>query len=111
MPFADDLRVDQLSRFATSLLIMEVREKPERFRFEIVGAEIARLFGEELEDRFLDEVPHRAPIDFLASQCAAVLDIVAPTWHGNSSYERLLLPLWGNGYVSRIVGSYVWRAR
>lgn len=115
MPFADDLRVDQFPQFAPSLLVIEVRETPERFRFDLVGAEIERRFGEALAGRFLDEVAHRTPIDFLASQCSALMQTSTPTWFasktGDSSYERLLLPFWGNGYVSRIAGAYVWRTR
>ncbi len=111
MPFADDLRVDHLSRFSASLVVLEVREKPERFRFDIVGTEIERRFGEELSDRFLDEIAHRAPLEFFASQCTALIETSEPTWHGNGVYERLLLPFWGNGYVSRIAGAYAWRTR
>ena len=114
LPFADDLNVDQLSQFASRLMVLEVRERPQRFRVDIVGTEIEKRFGEDLADRFIDEVPEHSPLEYLDSQCCAVMQSQTPTWFAwqsaNCGYERLLLPLWGNGYVSTILGAYAWSA-
>ena len=114
LPFADDLNVDRLSQLSSRLLVLEVRERPQRFRIDIVGTEIEKKFGEELADRFIDEVGEQCPLEYLDSQCCAVMQSQTPTWFAwqstTSGYERLLLPLWGNGYVSTILGAYAWSA-
>src|SRR5579864_8599763 len=53
LPFADDLNVGQLSQFGPRLVVLEVRERPQRFRVDIVGTEIEKEFGEGLADRFI----------------------------------------------------------
>jgi hypothetical protein len=115
LPFADDLNVEQLSQFASRLMVLDVRERPQRFRVAIVGKEIEVVFGEELADRFLDEIAEHSPLEYLDSQCCALMQSQTPTWFerrdANHSYERLLLPLWGNGYVSTILAVYAWNAR
>jgi hypothetical protein len=112
LPFADDLNVGRLSQSAPRLMVLYVRECPQRFRIEIVGSEIEKRFGEELADRFLDEIAEHAPLEYLDSQCCALMQSQTPTWFERQdakfSYERLLLPLWGNGYVSLILCAYAW---
>ena len=112
LPFADDLNVDRLAQFAPRLFLLDVRERPQRFRFDIVGTEIEKRYQEDLGDRFLDELGERTPLEYLDSQCCAVMQSKTPTWFAWQSagcdYERLLLPLWGNGYVSSILGSFAW---
>jgi len=109
IPFADDLKIDQLSLFAPRLFTFDVRERPQRFRFDICGTEIARRYGEELEDRFLDELKETEPLEYLASQCCAAMQSCAPAWFATESYERLVLPMWGNGAISVLLGAFTWR--
>src|SRR5205085_6778253 len=107
LPFADDLNIARLSQFAPRLMVLEVRERPQRFRFDIVGTQIEARYGEDLGDRFLDELSEHTPLEYLDSQGCAVMQSQTPTWFAWQSagcdYERLLLPLWGNGYVSSIL--------
>jgi hypothetical protein len=112
LPFADDLNVEQLSQFAPRLLVLDVCERPQRFRITIVGKEIEAAFHEELADRFVDEIAEHSPLEYLDSQCCALMQSQTPAWFerrdAKFSYERLLLPMWGNGYVSMILGAYAW---
>ena len=112
IPFADDLNLEQLKQFEPRLMVLEVRERPQRFRIAIVGGQIEKRFKAELADWFIDELAPNPPLEYLASQCCAVMQSSAPAWFacedGERGYERLLLPMWGNGYVSTILAVYAW---
>lgn len=108
MPFWDDAKLSDLPDLAGRLLLIDVFEGPERFRFSEVGAEIV---GQDLEGRFLDETPLSAPLEFLRGQCSVTIECAAPTWFGrdkaddHEAYARLLLPMWGDGRASMILGA------
>jgi hypothetical protein len=109
MPFADDVRLTRLPRPKAALLI-DVIEKPLRFRFAIVGDDIARRYGTELAGLFVDDIARTAPVDFLLSQCAATVDARQPTLHSGGDYARLLLPLWADGRIAMLLGGVSGRA-
>jgi hypothetical protein len=110
MPFADDLRLDVLPDLKPRLFLMDVFARPQRFRFSEVGRALQGRDGGALGDRFADEVALAAPLDFLVSQCGATVEAAAPTlFRGGEAkgggYARLLLPLWGDGRVSLLLGA------
>jgi hypothetical protein len=109
MPFADDIRLGGLRRPEAALLI-DVIEKPLRFRFAIVGDGIARRYGAELAGLFADDVPGTAPLDYLLSQSAATVEGREPTLYSGTDYARLLLPLWGDGRITMLLGGVAFRA-
>ena len=103
-PFSDDLRLTDLPDLADRLFVVDVFARPERFRLAVVGKGV----GKTLSGCFLDEVKLGVPLDFLAAQCAAAVEAVSPTFHrggGASPYGRLVLPLWGDGHVSMLLGA------
>ena len=102
MPFSDDLRLTDLPGLAERLFVIDVFEKPERFRFAVVGAGLAQA---PLAGRFLDEVALVPPLDYLRSQCSAAVEAAAPTFHRNAlGCSRLVLPMWGEGHVNLLLG-------
>jgi hypothetical protein len=105
VPFADDFRPIDLPDLADRLVLIDVFAQPTRFRLQNVG-KATNPAG--LDGRFLDEVRPDAPLDFLASQCEATVEAAAPTFfRGDASrpHARLLLPLWGDGRISLLLGA------
>lgn len=106
MPFWDDARLSDLPDLGPRLVLIDVFDRPERFRFATVGAELG---GAELEGRFLDDTDLERPLEFLRAQCSATIEAAAPTYFrlegAGGSYGRLLLPMWGDGRASMILGA------
>ena len=107
MPFWDDAKLSDLPDLTDRLFLVDVFQGPERFRFGEVGAGIG---GQEMEGRFLDETALGYPVEFLRGQCSVTIECAAPTCFrmdeagGRDAYSRLLLPMWGDGRVSMILG-------
>ena len=106
MPFGDDLKPTDLPDLVPHLFLIDVMGPHERFRFGLVGEALA---PEGLAGRFLDEFdPHR-PFEFLRSQCVATVECSAPTYFRDAAaalpYGRLLLPFWGEGRISMLLGA------
>ena len=105
MPFWDDVKTSDLPDLVGSLFLIGVMGPQERFRFDQVGE---ALTSDGLAGKFLDEFePHR-PFEFLRSQCVATVECAAPTYFRDAAaalpYGRLLLPLWGGGRISMLLG-------
>jgi hypothetical protein len=108
MPFWDDFRLSDLPDLTERLLLVDVFERPERFRFATAGSAVG---GAELEGRFLDETDLGRPLEFLRAQCSATVECARPTcFRGEAegeagAYRRLLLPMWGDGRTSMLLGA------
>ncbi len=110
MPFWDDVKLSDLGDLNDRLVLMDVFQKPERFRLALVGEAVG---GEALAGCFLDEAVLNRPLDFLRAQSSATVECEAPTWfrfEGEGadavrSYSRLLLPMWGDGRISMILAA------
>ena len=105
VPFWDDLNLADLPDLGPKLLVIDVFQSPERFRFAVLGKAVASDQAEE--GRFLDEATFSPPFDYLRSQCAATVEAAAPTaFKGKAAkaYTRLLLPLWGEGQIRMLLG-------
>ncbi|HZV04812.1 MAG TPA: hypothetical protein VE999_06990 [Gemmataceae bacterium] len=106
MPFGDDLLLPQLSELPGKLFLLAVFAPPERFRIEFLNSALpAAATG-----KFLDELPPSTEFAFLRAQASATLEAAAPTLlrltdSSGDSFSRLLLPMWGNGQVSMILGA------
>jgi hypothetical protein len=112
MPFWNDVRLSDLPDLANRLVLIDVFELPERFRFSTIGK---MLTTEPLAGRFLDELRLNSPFEFLASQCIATVESAACTWFEQDrsagsplarGYARLLLPMWGEGRIGMLLGAY-----
>lgn len=109
IPFWDDAKLTDLPDLSDRLFLIDAFQGPERFRFADVGAAIG---GEELGGCFLDETDLPWPFEFLRSQSSATIEAGAPTCFRfddpspqGRSYSRLLLPMWGDGHISMMVGA------
>ena len=107
IPFADDVKLSELQDAAIDLMIIDVFERPMRFRFTIAGHRTASHYGQLIEGLFADEIVPKAPLDYLLSQSSATVEGRVPTYYRSprSSYARLMLPLWGDGHINSLLGA------
>ena len=108
MPYWDDVKLADIKGRADSAMMLTAFDKPQRFRFEIVGGEISSRFNGELQGRFADEIDIHLPLEFLRSQASATVEGGAPTYYATRAYARLLLPLWGEGHIGMLLAGYSW---
>jgi hypothetical protein len=109
MPFWDDAKLADLPDLERRVFLIDVFAKPERFRFGTISSLLA---GKELGGLFLDETELDAPLDYLRSQASATVECAAPTYFRREkdeapagAYERLLLPMWGDGRIGMLLGA------
>ena len=118
IPFWDDVQLTALREFSDTLMMIDVFEKPERFRFGVVGRAIVRRYGSDVESHFADEVSRRPPFEYLVSQCSATVQAGAPPYYHHiaanahdpdpsKAYLRMLLPLRGEGRIAMLLGAVV----
>ncbi len=92
IPFTDDVDWTRVRALCPDVFLLGVFEKPERFRF-------------------IDEVDLPSPLEFLRAQADAATEGMAPTVYQHTpkasarGYARLLLPCWGEGKVSALIGA------
>lgn len=104
VPFSDDVKLSALPEFEGRLMLVDVFEQPQRFRLNIVGNNIRDWFGADLAGKFVDELAAKGPLAFFTAQASATVEAAAPTYY-HEGFARLLLPLWGGGYVSMLLGT------
>lgn len=112
IPFSDDVTFSAMRDLAQDALLITAFETPLRFRFDLIGANVAKRSGMEILGKFADEVELGAPLDSIAAQCLAAVKKRAPTYYrhekagpGSRTYRRLVLPLWGNGRVDMLLAA------
>lgn len=118
IPFWDDVNLSALPTLSKRLMLVDVFDKPLRFRLGTVGAELAERHHADLPNKFVDEIEPNYPLQYLNSQCSATVEKCAPSYyrHGSAksharsaeNYSRLLMPMWGNGYIGMLLGALAW---
>lgn len=109
MPFQDTFSPNSLAHLTQRLLILDVFDKPNRFRYNsLLGADLEAKYGADVRDLFVHETERRAPFDFLESQAEATVESAQPTYYRGANYSRLLLPMWADGRISMLIGAVVW---
>lgn len=106
MPFWDDVKQPALEGLGTGVLLIDVFAQPERFRFNFLSSGLNQ--DAALKGSFADEgaLPH--PFEYLRAQCSATVEARKPTYYrheGADGYARLLLPMWGDGRISMLLGA------
>jgi hypothetical protein len=110
MPCWEDFKPSAVGQLSRRLVVLDVFDKPNRFRFSgLLGSELRERYGEDVRDMFLHEAARRAPFNFLESQAEAALESAKPTYYRAGAYSRILLPMWGDGRIGMLLGAVVWR--
>ena len=115
MPFSDDIDPTAFSKVSAHLVMIDVFDGPQRFRFNRIGEKIMRKLGANIDGKFVDEVEIQSPFDYLVAQASATVEGRVPTFYTSSSsrqnraggYKRILLPAWGNGRIELLLGAIV----
>ena len=106
MPFADDVELSRLPGGPSRAMLLGVFEGPRRFRLDHLGRDIAVRLGSDITGKFVDEIELRGPLDDLSAHATAVVERRAPCYYRHSAdYCRILLPTWGDGRVSLLIGA------
>ena len=114
IPFWDDLKLSSLPDLADRLMLIDVFERPQRFRFNSVGEKIQQSYGGDLAGKFADEIDPKNPLEFFTAQASVTIEANAPTFFThiatsdsgrNVRDARLLLPMWGNGRIEIMLGA------
>ena len=66
MPFADDVNIATMPDMAGRLMLIEVFDKPVRFRLAMLGEQIKGRNGDDAVGKFLDEIEVHAPLQYLS---------------------------------------------
>ena len=106
LPFADDVKLSALAGLQGRLVLVDVFDKPLRFRFNIIGSDISAWYSGDLAGKFVDEIEPKGPLGYFLAQASVTVEAAAPTYQ-QDGFTRLLVPLWGGGYVSALLGSIV----
>ncbi len=88
MPFWDDMNISALPDLLDRLMLIDVFNKPIRFRLAIFGNQIKAQHGSELVGKFLDELEVRDPLSYLNSQSSATVESRAPTYYRSPEAGR-----------------------
>lgn len=109
MPFSDDVDLSVLPNLSHKILILSVFALPERFRFEFLGKEW-QARTEARTGSYLDEIRLDDEFSYLRAQSSATVEAAAPTfWRfaetSGGGLSRLLLPMWGSGQISLLLGA------
>ncbi len=111
IPFWDDLNPATMSAESGRLLLLDVFEKPERFRFTFADPNLMPSQEVALSGKFIDDVALGDNFAFLRAQASATVEARAPTYYRCGSrglspgFARLLLPMWGDGRINMLLGS------
>src|SRR4249919_2841905 len=88
MPFWDDVDLSKLPDLSSRLMLIDVFNKPVRFRLGTLGKELKERHGGDVVGRFLDEIEAPTPLQYLSSQSSATVESRAPTYYRHGSAER-----------------------
>jgi hypothetical protein len=111
IPFSDDLNPSAMSAERGRLLLLDVFDNPERFRFALADPRLVPTQEAALSGKFIDEVELGGNFAFLRAQASATVEARAPTYYRCGSrglspgFARLLLPMWGDGRIGLLLGA------
>ena len=111
MPFADDLNPAALGGDAGRILLLDVFDKPQRFRFSLADPNLVPTQEAGMSGKFIDEAELGESFAFLRAQASATVEARAPSYYRIGSrglspgFARLLLPMWGDGRVATLLGA------
>jgi hypothetical protein len=106
VPFWDDVKLSALPGLDDRLVLIDVFESPQRFRLNTVGNQIREWYGADLVGKFVDEIEAKGPLEYFLAQAITTVESAEPTYYRNG-FMRLLLPMWGGGNVSMLLGAVV----
>lgn len=113
MPFWDDVNLANLPDLTDRVLLIDVFDRPDRFRFSHIG-EALKNGAAAMTGKFTDDLDGGGAFGFLDAQCSATVEASTPTFYrhdggGVPAFSRLLLPMWGEGRIGMLLGAVDYR--
>jgi hypothetical protein len=113
MPFSDDIDLASLSKLSPNFMLMDVFDRPQRFRLNHLSEQTIVKLGVNCTGKFIDEVDAGSPLDYLIAQASTTVEARAPTFYMSGfprqrsvrAYRRVLLPTWGDGRIALLLGA------
>lgn len=105
-PGRKDIDPAELRSLLPHLFMVDVENKPRRFRFRLVGTAIVSSFGLDITGRYLEEIGFSDQAPSVLAHYGAVATTAEPSCHhvhftrGSGrylAYERLIVPLSSDG--------------
>jgi hypothetical protein len=105
-PSRADIDPLEIAPLLPYVALVDVERAPLRFRYRLIGTEIVRNVGDDFTGRYLDSFTRLSNRDAMAAEFACVADTAEPAvslWDYSRAdgrhvrYERLVLPLMGDG--------------
>jgi hypothetical protein len=110
MPLVEDFDLVLLRDHADRVFMVDVADQPFTLRIESAGWRVADAYGEPLAGHHVENAEARAPLDELWVQCMAAIHDRRPVFYRHdtptASYERIVLPLWGDSHVEKLIVVY-----
>ena len=69
-------------------MLIDVFERPQRFRFNSVGKRIQQSYDGDLAGKFVDEINPNNPLEFFTAQASATIEANAPTFLTDTATSR-----------------------
>lgn len=112
VPFWDDVSMPAVEALCDQVFLVEVFARPERFRLSAADAPLTPAERDAVLGRFIDDVALPDAFALLRAQSSAAVECMRPTLYIHEPksaegrrYQRLLLPLWGEGEVRMLLGA------
>ena len=105
-PSRAEMRPEEIAPLLPYVYIVDIIDRPRRFRFRLVGTRIVEGYGEDVTGRFLDEVDLGDKGSAIQAEYEKTANEQAPTagsWNFSKKdgreldYEHLVLPLSSDG--------------
>jgi hypothetical protein len=105
-PARRDIHPEEMRELLPHVFLVDVEERPIRFRFRLVGTDIVQSFGIDLTGRYIEELDFSDRPPSMLACYAAVVTTREPSCHAvhftrgsgrHLSYERMILPLSSDG--------------
>lgn len=104
MPSRADLDPTKIISLLPYIILIDVEEKPRRYRYRLVGTEAVRTFGQDITGKYFDELPQveefvRSRSDWIVKEKRPYMYSDKLKWSSSSilSYQTISLPLSSNG--------------
>lgn len=115
LPRRDDIEPADLTDLLPNIFLVDVEEKPRRYRIRLAGSEVVACFGVDMTGKTIDEYDLADERTAILEQYDLAVETRAPIYHRHEfwtaayehhlNFERLLLPLSSDGkQVDKLLG-------
>jgi hypothetical protein len=109
MPLEEDFDLVLLRDYADRIFVADVADSPPALRIESARWRVVALYCTPLAGHQIENISEHPPLDDLWAQCMAAVRDCRPVFYRHhtaaAAYDRIILPLWGERRVEKLVGA------